>query len=72
MSIGVAGIELAAKAQGLLPVLAKLRVQAAEESERTVALAARPSEVVPQELHFHWASTTYVGPEGVHDETHDN
>ena len=118
MRIGVAGIELPAQPQGLLPVLAELRVQAAEQAQSALALAARPSEVVPEELnrigcragsallhlvllerpealhfrgsaakpdrrghvvlhlgkipHFRWASTTYVGPEGVHDGTHDN
>ena len=46
MRIGVAGIELAAEPQGLLPVLAELRVQAAEQAQSALALAARPSEVI--------------------------
>ena len=37
-----------------------------------LASPKRPVLYLVEIPHFRWASTTYVGPEGVHDGTHDN
>jgi len=49
--IGIPSVELAAEAQCLAAVIAKVIVQATEEAEGNRAAAARPSEVIPKELH---------------------
>ena len=49
--IGIPFVELAAEAQCLAAVIAKVIVQAAEEPEGNRAAAARPPKVIPKKLH---------------------